>query len=185
MLILIRVNLMRKIKNILILIIIFFIINFVSLNKGQVDSSLVWPVISNKISSNFGYRTLGNLHFHNGVDIPLPPGTDIHSISSGIVEFTNFYGAYGYTIVIKHSDSLKSMYCHMDQNFKVKEGEFINKNTLIGYVGNAILPSNSKVFYLYNGKKCNGMTTGPHLHFSIIKEGKFIDPLLLEYKKEL
>lgn len=151
------------------------------------DKEFLWPCDTKNISSYFSSRTLSQYnssHFHNGIDIPSRQNSNVYSIIDGTVVFADFYGAYGYTIIVSHYNSYKSQYSHLSENFLVKVGDYIKRGEQIGFVGPKYLPSNSKKYYLSPGNvKTNGMTTGPHLHFSLFKDGKVVDPLSVSYKK--
>lgn len=124
-------------------------------------------------TSNYGYRVLNTYHFHNGIDLAAPVGTDLYAISSGTVIYTGFYGSYGNVIIISYYNGYKSIYGHVSSSFIVEVGDSVDSNSIVGSIG----PK-----YLKNGK-LNGNTTGPHLHFSVFKNGKTIDPSKL-YKKD-
>lgn len=134
----------------------------------------ITPTNYNFISSYYGYRELyGISNFHNGIDFLAPQGSDIYASSSGIIIYASFMqDGFGNTIIIEHSNNIKTLYCHVDENFIVKIGDFVNQGEIIGKVG----PK-----YLSNGIQ-NGNTTGPHLHFSIYKDNQTVDPL--EYIKK-
>lgn len=117
------------------------------------------PVFGN-ITSGFGIRkhpVLGIQHFHKGIDISAPEGTDIYPFMEGRVVYSGFDRGYGYSVVVEHKNGYKTRYAHNSINF-VKEGDWVNKETVIGKVGKT------------------GLTTGPHLHFEVIKNGEIIDP---------
>ena len=147
-------------------------------NQDSDSTNFLTPTSYIKITSKFGYRTFKGYktHFHNGVDLANKQGTPVYSTQDGIISFAKFNGAYGYTILISHNSNIKSMYCHLDSKFNVFPGQNVKKGDLIGWIGPSIL-KNSKYYYWFLGAKRNGMTTGPHLHFSIIENGKYVDPL--------
>lgn len=140
-------------------------------------SNYYYPIENNNsISSYYGVRELfGKYNFHNGIDIPAVNSTPVHAIQNGIIKYIGFdtYG-YGNYIVILHSNSYKSIYGHLSDNYLVNIGDNVYRGQIIAYVGTKIL-SNGKL---------NGNTTGPHLHFSVYSNnGKNIDPLSLIYEK--
>ena len=104
-------------------------------------------------------------------------GTNIVSICSGIVTYTGFSGAGGFTITI-NTGNLSVSYCHVSPNFFVYVGQSIIKGEIIGKVGPkniyGVLNNPYKDSY---GNPTNGATTGPHLHLTIKKDGKAVDPL--------
>ena len=82
----------------------------------------------------------------------------ILSTANGVVIYSDFSVNYGYSIIIDHENGYYSHYYHNEENF-VKRNERIEKNTVIAQLGNT------------------GMSSGPHLHFEIWKDGKPINPL--------
>jgi murein DD-endopeptidase MepM/ murein hydrolase activator NlpD len=146
------------------------------------NSSFCWPVPGyTKISSYFGKRnspTKGASSFHQGIDIPAPYGTNLISVFSGIVSFIGFNGSAGYSIHIKN-DNLEFFYHHVSPKYIVKTGDYVYSGQIIGQVG----PKNvynvpNNPYKDSNGKPTNGATTGPHLHFTIKKDGKAVNPLI-------
>lgn len=114
------------------------------------------------ISSPFGYREhpiKGKVLFHNGIDISANIGTNIYSTAQGRVIMVTYskYG-YGNKVVIQHAYGFETLYAHLGE-IKVKTGQLIKKNQLIGTVGNT------------------GLSTGPHLHYEIHKDNQPHDPL--------
>lgn len=107
------------------------------------------------ISSPYGMR---NGSMHTGVDLAAAAGTKIYAWKSGIVTFAGWYGNYGYFIAIEHEDGTISRYAHCSK-INVTVGDTIDKNQIIGYVGST------------------GRSTGPHLHFEILINGAFVNPL--------
>lgn len=146
----------------------FFSLSF----KGDSSSGLSFPVRSNySFSSLYGYRDLGNYHFHNGVDIPLAVGTPIYALSGGTLSYLGFSSSYGNTIVISYYSGYKSLYGHMSGDYPFCVGDSVSASSIIGYVGPR---------YLSDGS-LNGFTTGPHLHFTLYYKDKVIDPLSVKY----
>lgn len=155
-----------------IIFIIFLIYSiFISSTNLNISSNFIYPTNFKSISSYFGNRVLYGLsNFHNGVDFLAPENSPIYAVASGNVVFASFMqDGFGNTIIIDHNNGYKSMYCHTSENFIVKVGDYVSSNNLIGYVG----PK-----YLSNGIQ-NGNTTGPHLHFSILYNNTYIDPLTI------
>lgn len=120
------------------------------------------PVNGARLSSSFGRRKhpiLGYRKMHTGVDFAAPRGTPILAAGSGTVERANRYGGYGNYIRIRHTDGYKTAYAHL-KNFArgVKKGKYVKQDQVIGYVGTT------------------GRSTGPHLHYEVIHNGKKINP---------
>ena len=134
---------------------------------------LAFPITNKKytITSEYGYRTLNYRHFHNGIDIALVEGTKLYAMADGVITFIGYSNGYGNNLIITNTNGYKSMYGHISSKFVVKKGQTVSKGELVAYVG----PK-----YLKNGK-LNGMTTGPHLHFTLYKNGNHINPLSIKY----
>ena len=116
-----------------------------------------------RISSPFGMRIHPILHYrrmHTGVDLAIRHGYPIKAPANGKIEFLGHKGGYGKYIVINHKNGYKTGYGHLSgfsQN--IKYGSNVSSGMLIGYVGNT------------------GTSSGPHLHYEIIKNGQFVNPL--------
>lgn len=158
-------------------------------NVSAIDSNLsnlpnsffLWPTPGySKITSDFGYReapTTGAGTYHGGIDIAAPENTTILSIANGTIIFAGWYGANGYTIIIEHSNNYQSIYGHISPNFLVSVGDTVKKGDIIAKVGPKYIEKKSYTNYTdKTGKYTNGATTGPHLHFSITKDNKKINP---------
>ena len=152
--------------------IVLLLITFISSASVPKDAFMHFPIHSKySISSNYGNRYLKNNHFHNGIDIPKTVGTPVYPLSTGVISQIGFSKSYGNYIVITYDNGYKSLYGHMSYKYPFAKGAYVNHTDIIGYVG----PK-----YLSDGK-LNGFTTGPHLHFSLYKDGKHIDPLSIKY----
>lgn len=146
---------------------------FFSFNSNSDSSnSLSFPIHEKYyFSSLYGYRTLGNYHFHNGVDVPKTVGTNLYALSDGSVSYAGFSSSYGNTIIVSYYNGYKSLYGHTSGIYPFKVGDSVSSNNVIGYIGPKILSDG----------KLNGFTTGPHLHFTLYYRGKVIDPLSIKY----
>lgn len=100
----------------------------------------------------------GNYPNHSGVDYAADYGTSIHAWQDGEVIYSGWKGNYGLFVAIQHSDNSISRYAHLS-SIKVKKGEKVKSNQIIGLVGST------------------GKSTGSHLHFEILVDGKFVNPL--------
>ena len=138
----------------------------------------------NTITSYFGYRnapTSGASTYHSGIDIGAPKNSNIIAITSGIVTYTGFSGAGGYTLTVT-SENFVISYCHVSPTFLVSKGEYVLKGTIIATVGPRnvySVPNNP--YKDENGNPTNGASTGPHLHLTIKKDGKAVNPLNYYY----
>ncbi len=124
------------------------------------------PIKINYVSSNFGYRVspiTQKYSLHKGIDIPADKNTSIYAVYDGIIEKAEYNSINGNYIVIQHSESLKTTYNHCDK-LLVTEGDKVQKGEKIALVGST------------------GYSTGNHLHFETILNGKYVNPLwVLEY----
>lgn len=116
-----------------------------------------------RISSLFGYRRhpiLKTQKFHSGVDYAAPRGTAVYASGNGRVEMARYVNGYGNFIKIRHSSEYETAYGHL-QRFAsgIRPGVSVRKGQIIAYVGNT------------------GRSTGPHLHFEILRHGQRINPL--------
>ena len=124
------------------------------------------PINGARISSKYGKRKhpiLGYSRAHQGIDFAAPSGTPIPAAGSGKVVFKGWKNGYGNYIKIKHNGTYSTAYAHM-KGFKsgIKVGSQVNQGQIIGYVGST------------------GLSTGPHLHYEIIKDGKHVNPLTIK-----
>ena len=99
-------------------------------------------------------------NYHNGHDIAAPLGTHIHAPSSGVVMLTGDYYYNGKFIMVNHGNNLISMFLHLD-DIAIKKDDEIIKGQFIGTIGTT------------------GLSTGPHLHWSVLLNNSYIDPLKL------
>ncbi len=120
--------------------------------------SLIIPV-KGIVSSEFGIRNVDNpivSKNHAGIDIAANTGTDIYAAMEGKVVICSTTGDYGYHIKIENKD-VTTLYAHCSK-LCVKKGDYVSKGQKIAEVGST------------------GKTTGPHLHFEIARNGKYINP---------
>ena len=124
------------------------------------DSGMAMPIEGSHISSPFGTRRWGRwAAFHNGIDVAGRYATPIIAAADGVVDYTGWYYNYGKTVRIVHSESLATSYSHMSSFAPgVGPGTRVHKGQLIGYVGST------------------GRSTGPHLHFCVLVDGRFVNP---------
>lgn len=156
-------------------------LNLNLITPNQANTIFLWPTPGySTITSDFGYRkapTSGAGTYHGGIDIAAPENSSIISIANGTVSFIGWYGANGYTVIIQHLNGYKSIYGHISPVFLVKVGDSVKKGEIIAKIGPKYVEKKSYTTYTdKNGKYTNGATTGPHLHFSITKDNKKIDP---------
>ena len=140
-----------------------FVEYFNSDGKSATKALMKTPINGARLSSGFGMRKhpiLGYNKKHQGVDFAAPTGTPIMAAGTGHIEFVGNNGGAGKYIRIKHLNGYKTSYSHLSKyasgiqkNVKVLQGQ------VIGYVGNT------------------GLSTGPHLHYEVIFNGKRINPM--------
>ncbi len=137
--------------------------NFYDINGKTAKRKLrATPINGARLSSSFGKRRhpiLGYRKMHAGVDFAAPRGTPILAAGSGTVERANRYGSFGNYILIRHTDGYKTAYAHLQKFARgVRAGAYVKQDQIIGYVGTT------------------GRSTGPHLHYEVIHNGKKINP---------
>lgn len=128
--------------------------------KRVLGELVVWPV-SGRLSSRYGYRPspfTGVRQFHNGIDIVAAKGTRAGAAMDGRVADTGYNTVYGNYVILTHADGYQTWYAHLDK-ILVAKGQYLSQGTAVGLVGNT------------------GVSTGTHLHFSVFRYGKAIDPL--------
>lgn len=169
---------------ILIFLAFSLLVLFIS-NKSKfvspLETEFYWPLPGNKnITSPFGRRTSptsGASSYHSGIDIGASENTPIYACFSGEVIFTGFKGAGGYTITVKN-ENIESSYCHVSPNFIFKIGDFVKKQEIVAHVGpKNVYGISNNPYKDSSGNPTNGATTGCHLHLTIKKDGKAVNPL--------
>ena len=132
--------------------------------KGQsVRKTLMrTPIDGARLSSRFGKRRhpiLGYTRMHAGVDFAAPTGTPIYAAGNGTVVQAGRNGGYGNYIRIRHNSTYQTAYAHLSRYAKgVRSGKRVRQGQVIGYVGTT------------------GRSTGPHLHYEVLKNGRQINP---------
>lgn len=173
--------------------------NKIDENSSTVDNNIIkkdylWPVPNNKtITSTYGLRInplytteecgklntteeyeeckIGNIKvltpkldkdnkikFHNGIDILAPKGENVVASENGTIKYCGFDASYGNMVIIKHEEKNYTIYAHCSE-LLVKEGENVTRGQKIAKVGST------------------GKSTGPHVHFSIVKDNKIENPI--------
>ncbi|MCW8797280.1 MAG: M23 family metallopeptidase [Chlorobium sp.] len=143
-------------------------------NTGYYDSKgkslkrsnalFVRPCNYSRISSRFGYRThpvLRRRHFHGGVDLAAPRGTPVYAAADGKILFRGRKGAAGNMVTIAHPNGYHTKYLHLSRfSANARHGSRVKQGQVIGYVGST------------------GRSTGPHLDFRVVRNGKPQNPLI-------
>lgn len=128
--------------------------------KDVLKSGLLYP-LTGILSSPFGERWGRN---HEGIDIAVSEGTVVKAAECGTVSFAGDGGTYGKLVRIDHGNGVVTAYAHLSQ-INVSVGQSVNSNTQIALSGNT------------------GRSTGPHLHFEVVKNGTPLDPSLYLKKR--
>ena len=129
--------------------------------KSITKSLMKTPINGARLSSSFGMRKhpiLGYNKMHRGTDFAAPSGTPIMASGSGTITRARWCGGGGNCVKIKHNSTYETIYAHMKSFAKgIKEGKKVKQGQIIGYVGST------------------GMSTGPHLHYEVIVNGKKVN----------
>ncbi|MEQ8482950.1 MAG: M23 family metallopeptidase [Pseudomonadales bacterium] len=118
------------------------------------------PVTWGWMSSPFGKRVdpfSGQMSWHSGVDFAGRKGSDVIAVASGVVTFAGKRYGYGKLVEISHGDGYVTRYAH-HESLKVETGDIVKKGQPIGTMGTS------------------GRSTGPHVHFEVLKNGRPVDP---------
>jgi len=133
-------------------------------------STFGMPIRHVRITSSFSHRRfhpiLKQYRPHHGTDFGARRGTPLLAVNDGKVSFSGRMSGYGNVVKIKHSGGYESLYAHQSR-IRVKKGQQVKKGQIIGYVGNT------------------GRSTGPHLHFALTKNGRWIDPMKVLRKQSV
>ena len=131
---------------------------------GKQTSGMMWPV-PGRITSGFGARYHPILHFmrmHRGVDFGARWGTPIVAAADGQVSRAGWAGGYGQQVRLAHAGGIETSYSHMSR-MVVAPGSMVRQGQLIGYVGST------------------GMSTGPHLHYEVMRGGVQVNPMAVRF----
>ncbi len=119
------------------------------------------PINGARLSSSFGFRRhpiLGFNKLHQGTDFAAKTGTPIMASGSGVISMAQKYKGYGNYVKIRHNSTYETAYAHMSKYGRgIRKGVRVNQGQIIGYVGST------------------GLSTGPHLHYEVIANGKRIN----------
>ena len=107
-----------------------------------------------EIRSHFGVR---RGRYHNGIDLPVPNGTEIYAAFGGVVRTSTYLNGYGNIVIIRHPNGMETGYAHLQKRL-VNRGDRVETGDIIALSG------------------CTGRSTGPHLHFETLFCGKHFDP---------
>ncbi len=128
---------------------------------GFANVDFIWPV-EGELSSPFGLRRVLNgkpRAPHRGIDIAAPAGVPVAAAADGVVVDAGNFFFSGNLVFIEHKEGVVTTYAHLDK-IAVRPGEWVKKGDIVGYVGST------------------GRVTGPHLHFGVMVDSVYVDPLL-------
>ncbi|WP_340588195.1 M23 family metallopeptidase [Erythrobacter alti] len=137
---------------------------FSAAGEGARREGLVRPV-PGAVSSRYGMRRhpiLGYRRMHSGLDFRARHGTPIYAATDGTVNYSGRNGGYGNFVRIRHAGGLSTGYAHMSR-IAVRNGQSVERGQVIGYVGST------------------GLSTGPHLHYEMYRNGQKIDPASVNF----
>ncbi len=138
-----------------------------ALAKSMLKSPLRYVRISSKFDLKRFHPILHRMKAHLGVDYAAPVGTPVWAPASGKVVQAEMMRGSGNTIVLAHANGLQTRYYHLSRFARgIRPGKQVQQKEVIGFVGTT------------------GLSTGPHLHFSVVKNGHFIDPAKLTVQRE-
>jgi len=128
--------------------------------RQEINGDLfIWPV-RGRITSGFGFRRCpftGVRQFHTGIDIGAPTGTPVRAAMAGRVARVGYDRVFGNTVVINHHSGYRTLYAHLSV-IRVRPGANVQTGERIGDVGST------------------GLSTGPHLHFTVYRHGTMVNP---------
>lgn len=135
--------------------------------NGAIKSLKRTPINNAKITSSFSggrkHPVLGYTRAHKGVDFRAPTGTPIPAAGAGRVVARSYNRGHGNYVKIRHNGTFETLYAHMSRFAKsVNVGTTVRQGQIIGYAGST------------------GLSTGPHLHYEIIKNGKHVNPMTVK-----
>ena len=122
----------------------------------------IWPA-HGWLTASFGDRSdpfTGEQGFHPGIDISTEKGEPVYATADGFVESASYSGDYGNLVVLRHGFGLSTRYGHLS-GYAIHAGDSVKRGDVLGYVGST------------------GRSTGSHLHYEILANGKLINPLQL------
>lgn len=130
-----------------------------SVQKMFLKAPVAFKYISSGFTTGLRYVEAFNVSTgHRAIDYAAPSGTPIRSVGDGTISFAGWNGAYGYMVKVRHNGTYSTNYGHMSK-IAVKVGNKVKQGDIIGYVGST------------------GFSTGPHLHYEMVKNGTKINPL--------
>ncbi|PKB14042.1 peptidase M23-like protein [Novosphingobium kunmingense] len=137
---------------------------FEASGMGAQRTGLIMPVVG-RITSSFGARRhpiLGYTRMHAGIDFGAGYGSPIYAVGDAMVDFSGWHGGHGNYVRLNHGGGYGTGYAHMSR-IAVSSGSRVRAGQVIGYVGST------------------GLSTGPHLHYELYKNGRPVNPLSVRF----
>jgi murein DD-endopeptidase MepM/ murein hydrolase activator NlpD len=131
-----------------------------SLRKSFLKSPLEFTRITSRFTYARPHPILGGAMPHLAVDYAAPTGTPVRAVGDGVVTQAGWDGSYGLTVRLRHRSGYETLYAHLSRlPASTRAGARVNQRQVIGYVGST------------------GRSTGPHLHYEVVKSGVRVNPL--------
>lgn len=121
------------------------------------------------VTAGYGYRRhpfTGRREFHRGIDIANRVGTPVYATASGVIKHVGYQRAYGKIIIVDHGYGYQTRYAHLHE-ILCRRGQRVKRHDMIAKMGSS------------------GRSTGPHLHYEVLKNGKWINPLMHFYSEDI
>jgi murein DD-endopeptidase MepM/ murein hydrolase activator NlpD len=132
-----------------------------SSERGMLKTPLKFVRVSSRFDRKRMHPVLHTVRAHLGIDYAAPVGTPVWAAAAGKVVVRAPSGGAGNLVIIRHDNGIETAYMHLSKFAKIRVGQRVEAKTVIGYVGTT------------------GLSTGPHLHFGVRKNGQYIDPTKL------
>jgi murein DD-endopeptidase MepM/ murein hydrolase activator NlpD len=132
-----------------------------SSERAMLKTPLKFVRISSKFDRRRMHPVLHTVRAHLGIDYAAPTGTPVWAAAPGTITHRAMAGGAGNMVTIRHDNGLETVYMHLSKFANVRVGQHVPAKTVIGFVGTT------------------GLSTGPHLHFGVKRNGQFIDPTTL------
>jgi len=131
-----------------------------AMRRAFLRSPLEFTRISSGYSRGRRHPILGGVRPHLAVDYAAPAGTPVWAVADGVVEYAGWKGGNGLTVTLRHRADFKTMYNHLSRLGKgIRRAARVRQRQVIGFVGST------------------GLSTGPHLDYRVVRNGRFVDPL--------
>lgn len=134
---------------------------------GAAPGRLAWPLSQRVLTQPYGCTAVklepvaawcSAGHFHSGIDLAAPVATPVHAAADGVARVAESPGGYGLYVVVDHGGGVTTLYGHLEWT-SLRSGEHIRAGDELGLVGST------------------GLSTGPHLHFEVRRDGRPVDPI--------